>query len=82
MFEFFIVRITNRTDGTAGNVFHPFETEEDALKDYFRECGKAVDSTHLTDSVSLLTKEGFELRHETFTHDAPQPEPEPEEITE
>lgn len=79
MYEFFIIRITNRTDGTAGNVFHPFQTEEEALKDYFRECGKAVDSTHLTDSVSLLTKEGFELRHETFTHALT---PEPEEITE
>lgn len=80
MYNFFIVRFTNRTDGTAGNVIHPFETEEEALKDFFREAGKAVDSTHLTDSVSMLTKEGFELRHEVFQHD-PQPEPaeEPEE---
>ena len=77
MNNFFIVRITNRTDGTSGNVFHPFEDEAEALKDYFRECGKAVDSSHLTDSVSLLTKEGFELRHETFAHE-PQPEPEEE----
>ena len=75
MYEFFIVRLTNRTDGTFGNVVHGFSGEADALKDYFRECGKAVDSTHLTDSVSMLTKEGFELRHETFLHDAPAPEP-------
>lgn len=75
MYEFFIVRLTNRIDGTFGNVVHGFTGEADALKDYFRECGKAVDSTHLTDSVSLLTKEGFELRHETFQHDAPAPEP-------
>ena len=26
-------------------------------------------------AVSMLTKEGFELRHETFLHDAPAPEP-------
>lgn len=71
MFNFFIVRLTNRTDGTAGNIVHPFEGEAEALKDYFRECGKAVDSTHLTDSVSMLSKEGFEIRHETFAHDAP-----------
>jgi len=77
MYNFFIVRFTNRVDGTAGNVIHPFETEDEALKDFFREAGKAVDSTHLTDSVSLLTKEGFELRHETFAHDG-QPAPEPE----
>lgn len=75
MYEFFIVRLTNRTDGTFGNVVHGFTAEAEALKDYFRECGKAVDSTHLTDSVSMLTKEGFELRHETFQHAAPVLEP-------
>jgi len=32
----------------------------------------------VTDSVTMLTKEGFELRHEVFLHDAPAPEPEPE----
>ena len=26
----------------------------------------------------LLTKEGFEVRHDCFFHEAPQPEPEPE----
>lgn len=76
MFNFFIVRITNRQDGTAGNLIHQFEDEAEALKDYFRECGKAVDSTHLTDSVSMLSKEGFEIRHECFTHEA-QPQEEP-----
>lgn len=79
MYNYFIVRFTNRSDGTTGNVVSPFETEADALKEYFRQAGKAVDSTHLTDSVSLLTKEGFEVRHEVFTHDAPAPEPAPEE---
>ena len=78
MYNYFIIRFTNRTDGTAGNVIHQFETETEALKDYFREVGKAVDSSHLTDSVSLLTKEGFELKHEVFEH-TPQPAPEPEE---
>lgn len=82
MFNYVVVRFTNRTDGTFGNIIHPFETEAEALKDYFRECGKAVDSTHLTDSVSLLTKEGFEVKHECFMHEA-QPEPTPvEEPTE
>lgn len=75
MYEFIVVRFTNRADGTFGNIIHNFETEADAQKDYFRECGKAVDSSHLTDSVSLMTKEGFELKHEVFFHDAPEPEP-------
>ena len=76
MFNFFVIRFTNRTDGTAGNLIHQFEDEAEALKDYFRECGKAVDSTHLTDSVSMLSKEGFEIRHECFIHEA-QPQEEP-----
>lgn len=79
MFEFIVVRFTNRADGTFGNIIHPFANEAEALKDYFRECGKAVDSTHLTDSVSLLSKEGFEIRHECFMHDAPAPEEPAEE---
>lgn len=76
MYNFFIVRFTNRVDGTSGNSVKPYETEADALKEFFRQCGQAVDSTHLTDSVSMLTKEGFEMRHEYFKHEAPEPTPE------
>lgn len=76
MFDFFIVRITNRQDGTFGNSVKAYEAEADALKEYFRQAGQAVDTTHLTDSVSLLTKEGFELRHECFKHEVI-----PEEVT-
>lgn len=77
MYNFFIIRLTNRTDGTFGNICHAFVDEAEALKDYFRECGKAVDSTHLTDSVSMLSKEGFEIRHECFIHEAQAQEEEP-----
>ena len=73
MYNFFVVRFTNRVDGTAGNSVKPYENEADALKEFFRQAGQAVDTTHLTDSVSLLTKEGFELKHEVFLHDAPAP---------
>ncbi len=73
MYEFFIVRITNRLDGTFGNSVKAYENEADALKEFFREAGQAVDTTHLTDSVTMLTKEGFEVRHEVFLHDAPAP---------
>ena len=78
MYEFFVVRITNRTDGTFGNSVKAYATEAEALKEFFRQAGQAVDTTHLTDSVTMLTKEGFELRHEVFLHDAPAPEPEVE----
>ena len=78
MYNFFIVRITNRVDGSFGNNVKAYENEADAMKEYFRQAGQAVDTTHLTDSVTMLTKEGFELRHEVFLHEAPAPEPEPE----
>lgn len=74
MYNFFVVRFTNRIDGTSGNSVKPYEQEADALKEFFRQAGQAVDTTHLTDSVTMLTKEGFELRHEVFLHDAPAPE--------
>ena len=74
MYNYFIVRITNRTNGTYGNSVKAYENEPEALKEFFREAGQAVDTTHLTDSVTMLTKEGFELRHEVFIHDAPAPE--------
>lgn len=81
MYNYFIVRFTNRVDGTSGNSVKPYENETDAQKEFFRQAGQAVDSTHLTDSVSLLTKEGFELKHEVFLHEAPAPE-ETEEVPE
>lgn len=80
MYNFFVVRFTNRVDGTSGNSVKPYESEADALKEFFRQAGQAVDTTHLTDSVTMLTKEGFELRHEVFLHDAPEPTPEAEEV--
>ena len=78
MYNFFVVRFTNRIDGTAGNSIKPYENEADAQKEYFRQAGQAVDSSHITDSIALMTKEGFELKHEIFPHDAPAPESEPE----
>lgn len=79
MYNYFIVRITNRLDGTAGKTVKEYENESDALKEFFRQAGQAVDTTHLTDSVTMLTKEGFELKHEVFLHEAPT---EPEEVSE
>ena len=79
MYNYFIVRITNRLDGTAGKTVKEYENESDALKEFFRQAGQAVDTTHLTDSVTMLTKEGFELKHEVFLHEAPT---EHEEVTE
>ena len=76
MYNYFVVRITNRTDGTAGKTVKEYKTEAEALKEFFRQAGQAVDTSHLTDSVTMLTKEGFELKHEVFLHEAPTPEPE------
>ena len=79
MKEFVVIRICNKVDGTVACPVATYENEADAQKEFFRLCGNAVDSTHMTDAVSLLTKQGFELKHEYFTHDAPAPEPEPEQ---
>ena len=40
MYNFFIVRITNRLDGTFGNSVKAYENEPDALKEFFRQAGQ------------------------------------------
>ena len=68
MYNFFIVRVTNRADGSFGSSVKGFEKQADADREFFRQAGQAVDTTHLTDSVTLMTKEGFEVKHEYFEH--------------
>ena len=46
MYNFFIVRFTNRVDGTFGNSVKAYEAEPDALKEFFRQAGQAVDTTN------------------------------------
>lgn len=76
--EFLVVRFCNKQDGTVAVPAATFEDKPSAEKEFFRLCGQAVDSAHLTDAVSLLTKQGFELRHEFFEHPAIEPESEAE----
>lgn len=70
MMNYFVVRLANKQDGTVACPVEAYENEADAQKAFFRLCGNAVDSTHLRDSVTMLTAQGFELRHETFEHEA------------
>jgi len=79
MKNFVVLRIANKQDGTTVAPVKTFEDEQSAQKEFFRSAAAAVDSDNLTDAVSLLTKEGFEVRHEYFTHPAVAPEPTPEE---
>ena len=68
MKEFFVVRLCNKQDGTVAAPVASFDTESEAWKEFYRLCGQAVDSTHLTDSVVLMTKGGFALDSKTFAH--------------
>ena len=70
MKNFVVIRIANKQDGTISIPVAAFETEAEAWKEFYRLCGQAVDSTHLLDSVSILTKEGFEMEHRSFEHPA------------
>ena len=68
MKNFFCVRLLNKQDGAHSYAVTACDTEAEAWKTFFRLCGQAVDSEHLTDSVSILNKEGFEIDHRVFTH--------------
>ena len=76
MKNFFVVRLANKQDGTVACPVASFETEAEAQKEYYRLCGQAVDSTHLIDSVVLLAAQGYEIKCETFEHEAIPAEPE------
>ena len=75
MKEFVVLRIANKQDGTVACPVSTYEDEPSAWKEFYRLCGQAVDSTHLMDAVTILTKQGFELDHKVFEH-------EPVEVTE
>lgn len=75
MKNYVVLRIANKADGTFNAPVQGFESESAAWKEFFRLCGAAVDSTHLVDSVVIMSKEGFELDHRVFLHGT---EPEPE----
>ena len=70
MKNYCVIRMANKPDGTFAAPVQAFESEAEAQKEYFRLCGLAVDSVNLMDSVMLTTAQGFELKHETFLHDA------------
>lgn len=77
MKEFAVVRICNKTDGSAVAPVRLFDTEVEAYKEFYRLCGLAVDSEHFTDTVLIMNRRGLELEDpKTFEH---MPEPEPEE---
>ena len=78
MKNFVVVRIANKPDGTTAVPVVTLDTEVQGRKEYFRQCGLAVDSENLTDAVIMLNKEGMCYCSECFVHPAPEPEPEPE----
>ena len=78
MKEFVVVRIANKPDGTVAIPVSSWDNEVAARKEYFRQCGIAVDSTNIVDSIALLSKEGYLVTRECFVHPAPEPEPTPD----
>ena len=77
MKNYFVIRLANKQDGTVAAPVAAYEGETEAWQELYRLCGQAVDSTHLVDSVTILTKQGFQLDYKSFEH-APAPEPEEE----
>ena len=68
MKEYLVIRIANKPDGSLAAPAQAFETETEAWKEFYRLCGIAVDSVNISDSVSILTRQGFEIDHKCFEH--------------
>lgn len=71
MKNYIVVRYANKPDHTEMARISAFESETEAWKEYYRFCGLAVDSENITDAVVIMTKDGFEIDHKCFVHDAP-----------
>ena len=74
MRNYLVVRFANKLDGTAVAPVSSYESKADAQKEFFRLCGQAVDSTHLTDMVVMMSKEGVVYEARSFEHPAEEPE--------
>ena len=74
MRNYLVLRFANKLDGTAVAPVSSYENKADAQKEFFRLCGQAVDSTHLTDAVMLMSKEGVVFESRCFEHPAEEPE--------
>ena len=71
MKNYIVIRLANKADGTFAAPVASYENKADAMKEYYRLCGQAVDSTHLCDTVMLVDKYGKAvIAPETFEHPA------------
>ena len=68
MKNYLVIRFCNKLDGTVACPVATYEYEEAAWKEFYRLCGQAVDSTHITDTVMILTKGGTLLDSKCFEH--------------
>ena len=78
MKEYFVARMANKQDGTTLNVCVGYDDEKSAWKAYWKTLAQAIDSDNLTDSLSIMTKGGFQLDYKSFEHEAQPVEPEQE----
>lgn len=78
MKEYFVARMANKQDGSILNAVVGYEDEVSAWKAYWKTLALAVDSEHLTDAVTIMTKGGFQLDYKSFEHEAQPVEPEVE----
>ena len=78
MQNFVVIRISVQDNGRIAAPVNAYETKPEAERQYFTLCAQAVMSSYQYDSIVLMTKDGFLLKRETFAHELPEPEGEPE----
>ena len=76
--EFWVARMANKQDGTTLNVCVGYDDENSAWKAYWKTLAQAIDSDNITDSLSIMTKGGFQLDYKSFEHPVVPVEPEEE----
>ena len=72
MQNFIVLRISVQENGRIAAPVNAYETEGDAWRQYFTLCSQAVNSSYTSDSVVIMTKDGFTLEKKTFEHEVAQ----------
>lgn len=68
MKKYIVIRMCNRQDGSFVAPAESYEEETPARSTFYTRAGQAVASDNLTDTVILVTAEGFQLDKASFTH--------------
>ena len=65
---YFVIEIQTNADGTKGTIVDSYDSRNDAMAKYHTVLAAAAVSSVLVHACTVLTREGVQIAHESFTH--------------